>query len=54
MPRTNESTLVVRSVVAAEILEGNADAFVRHYYRLVDRVDVDVGTLAAVYRGGAA
>ena len=44
----------VRSVVSPlEILEGNADAFVRHYYRLVDRVDVDVGTLAAVYRDGS-
>ena len=36
-----------------EILEGDANAFVRHYYRLVDRVDVDVGVLAAVYRDGS-
>ena len=44
----------VRSVVSPlEILEGNANAFVRHYYRLVDRVDVDVGVLSAVYRDGS-
>ena len=36
-----------------EILEGDANAFVRHYYRLVDRVDVDVGVLSAVYRDGS-
>ena len=44
----------VRSVTSPlEILEGDANAFVRHYYRLVDRVDVDVGVLSAVYRDGS-
>lgn len=44
----------VRKVASPlDILFSNGDAFVRHYYRLVDRVDVDVGTLAAVYRDGS-
>lgn len=51
--RVDAGAWVRRVASPLEILFSDGDAFVRHYYRLVDRVDVDVGTLAAVYRDGS-